>query len=321
MNCTLRCIVNLKWRNMRYNRRDYNSENETRRLVSWLMGKKYGPIILVVLILLAAVAGYLYHNGYFGGISADANAEYHFIDIGQGDASLILTDEAAVLVDCGTLEQSHTVVDYVSRYTDKIDLFVFSHAHDDHMGGAANIINSIEVGEVLMTSYASDAVFFEKALDAIEDNNVKVTEALPGGTYTVGDVNIEVFSPAKDYEDHNANSIIMRVEVDGSSVMYTGDAEHRTEKDVLEEYGYSLRSDILKVGHHGSSTSTSEEFFEAVSPSYGVISCGADNSYGHPHREIKSFFEDRAFEYYRTDLAGDVVFVVENGEISVRCGK
>ncbi len=306
---------------MRYNRRDYNSENETRRLVSWLMGKKYGPIILVVLILLAAAAGYLYYNGYFGGISADAEAEYHFIDIGQGDASLILTDEAAVLVDCGTYEQSDIVIDYVSRYTDKIDLFVFSHAHDDHMGGAANVINSLTVDEVLMTSHASDAVFFEKALDAIEEKEVKVTEALPGGTYTEGDVEIKVFAPVKDYEDHNANSIIMRVEVDGSSVMYTGDAEHRTEKDVLEDYPYSLKSDILKVGHHGSSTSTSEAFFDAVSPKFGVISCGEDNSYGHPHREIKSFFKERGLEYYRTDLVGDVVFIVKNGEIVVEAGK
>lgn len=306
---------------MRYNRRDYNSENETRRLVSWLMGKKYGPIILVLLILLAAAAGYLYYNGYFGGISADAEVEYHFIDIGQGDASLILTDEAAVLVDCGTLDQSYIVLDYVKKYTDKIDLFVFSHAHDDHMGGAANIINSIEVDEVLMTSYASDAVFFEKALDAIEEHDVEVTEALPGSTYTEGDVEIKVFAPVKDYEDHNSNSIIMRVEVDGSSVMYTGDAEHRTEKDMLEDYPYGLKSDILKVGHHGSSTSTSEVFLDAVSPAYAVISCGEDNSYGHPHREIKALFKERGLEYYRTDLAGNVVFVVENGEITVETGK
>ncbi len=306
---------------MRYNRRDYNSENETRRLVSWLMGKKHGPIILVALILLAAVAGYLYYNGYFGGISADAEVEYHFIDIGQGDASLILTDEAAVLVDCGTLEQSYIVLDYVKKYTDKIDLFVFSHAHDDHMGGAANIINSITVDEVLMTSYASDAVFFEKALDAIEEHDVAVTEALPGGTYTEADVEIKVFAPVKDYEDHNSNSIIMRVEVDGSSVMYTGDAEHRTERDAIEKFPYGMKSDILKVGHHGSSTSTSEEFYDAVSPKYGVISCGEGNSYGHPHREIKSLFTERGLEYYRTDLVGDVVFVVENGEISVETVK
>ena len=306
---------------MSYIRRDAKSENETRKLVSRMMETKYGPIILVVLILLSAALGYFYYNGYFGGISADAEVEYHFIDVGQGDASLILTDEAAVLVDCGTLEQSYIVLDYVKEYTDKIDLFVFSHAHDDHMGGAANIINSITVDEVLMTSYASDAVFFEKALDAIEENDVTVTEALPGATYTEGDVEIKVFAPVMDYEDHNSNSIIMRVEVDGSSVMYTGDAEHRTEADALDEYPYGMKSDILKVGHHGSSTSTSEAFYDAVSPKYGVISCGEGNSYGHPHREIKELFSERGLEYYRTDLAGDVVFVVENGEMTVRTAK
>lgn len=303
---------------MNYNNRNYNN-SETKKLVRGLMGTKYGPIILVLLIILSAAIGYFYYNGG-SSISADANVEYHFIDIGQGDASLILTDEAAVLVDCGTLDQSDIVIDYVSRYTDRIDLFVFSHAHDDHMGGAANVIRSIPVDEVLMTSYASDAVFFEKALDAIEEYDVKVTEALPGGTYTEGDVKIDVFAPVTDYEDHNSNSIIMRVEVDGSSVMYTGDAEHRTEKDALEKYSYDMKSDILKVGHHGSSTSTCEAFFDAVSPKYGVISCGEGNSYGHPHRETKAFFAERELEYYRTDLVGDVVFVVKNGEISVVTG-
>ena len=299
---------------MNYNNRNYNN-SETKKLVRGLMGTKYGPIILVLLIIMSAAIGYYYYINGGSSISADAYAEYHFIDVGQGDASLILTDEAAVLVDCGTLDQSDIVIDYVSRYTDRIDLFVFSHAHDDHMGGAANVIRSIPVDEVLMTSYASDAVFFEKALDAIEEYDVQVTEALPGGTYTEGDVNIKVFAPVTDYEDHNSNSIIMRVEVDGSSVMYTGDAEHRTEKDALDEYPYGMKSDILKVGHHGSDTSTSVDFLNAVSPEYAVIEVGEDNSYGHPDEKILKRLKN--VKVYRTDIHGDITFECDGENISV----
>lgn len=287
--------------------------NRQRKAAKKLMKSKYGVVLLVLLVIAAAFT-YFTENEK-STISPDASAEFHFIDVGQGDATLVLSDEVAVLVDCGTAGEADTVIDYVSQYTDKIDLFVFSHAHDDHMGGAAEVINSVEVSEVLMTEYASDSAFFSRALDAIEENSVTVTEAVAGKTYTVGDVTIDVFSPITDYNDANNNSIVMRLEVDGASVMFTGDAESRAEADVIAKYGYKLDSDILKSGHHGSSTSNSEAFLSAVSPEYAVISCGEGNSYGHPHRETLELFSEENIVYYRTDKDGDIVLVCRDGEI------
>ncbi len=298
------------------NRRDTRYVEEYgQAAVKKLLGMKYGAVILAVLIVLSAgVYVYMYMNGMF---DLTADAELHFIDVGQGDASLILTDEVAILVDCGTREYSDKVIEYVRRYTDRIDMFVFSHAHDDHMGGADDIINSIDVDEVLMTQYASDSAFFGRALDAIEENGVTVTEAAAGNTYYVGDVTIQVLSPVRDYEDLNNNSIIMRVLVDSVSFMFTGDAEYTSEREAVDKYGDLMKSDVLKVGHHGSSTSTSEVFFDAVSPEYAVISCGENNSYGHPHRETLKLFNERSVNCYRTDKSGSIVFRYTDGQLEI----
>ncbi len=271
-------------------------------------------IVSAVVVLIAALIFYLYGGGREL-ISPDADAEVHFIDVGQGDGTMILSDEVCVVVDCGTYGSADDFTEYIKSYTDKIDCLVLSHAHEDHMGGAAELIREVEVREVVMTSYASDAAFFSYALDAIEDTGAVVTEAVAGESHTVGDVTLEYLSPSRDYGDFNNNSIVMRLTVDGSSVLFTGDAEDEAESDILKRYGGSLSSHILKVGHHGSSSSTTEKFFLAVNPDYAVISCGKDNSYGHPHRETVALLEKYGTPTYRTDEAGDLVFTVKNGKI------
>lgn len=303
-------------KNYRYIKRRREPTAKEKRAVKRILSMKHGAIILAVLLVLSGVVYYLYESRFR--IAPDANAEFHFIDVGQGDAAMIRTDEVTVLVDCGIRDEYEDVAEYIGRYTDVIDLFVFSHAHDDHMGGAADIISSFEVKEVLLTSYVSDAAFYGRALDAIEEHGVKVTEALAGKSYTVGDVKVDIFSPAIDYEDLNNNSIIMRVEVDGASAMFTGDAEFLPEKDVVATYGMRLKSNILKVGHHGSSTSTCEDFLYAVAPDYAVISCGEGNSYGHPHREMVAMLRERNIETHRTDKEGNIVFICSDGAIRVK---
>lgn len=252
---------------------------------------------------------------------SDADVSFHFIDVGQGDAALILTDEAAVVIDTGTVSSGDSLVSYIEKYTDKVDCLVISHPHEDHMGGAAELITSVEVDEVIMSAYSSDAAFFSRALDAMEERDVKVTEAALGETYTFGDIELTVLSPKRDYDDKNNNSVVMRAEVDGVSALFTGDAESSAEEDILDGYPSLLRCDILKVGHHGSTTSTTEKFLDAVSPEYAVISCGEGNSYGHPHRETLGKLESRGIEYYRTDedsVNGAVVISVDGGKFSVR---
>ncbi len=287
-----------------------------KKAVKRLAKSKYGVLIIILLVALYFV------TQYFGigvaEISPDANAEIHFIDVGQGDSTMIITDEVVILVDCGPTSCADELTDYISAYTDKIDCLVFSHAHEDHMGAAGTVIDTFEIGEVLMTGYASDAAFFDRALDSIEKKDVAVTEAVAGKDYVVGDVTLEVLSPAKDYDDHNNNSIVMRATVDGGSVLFTGDAETVAERDILSSYGLSLRANVLKVGHHGSSTSTSEAFLKAVNPEIAVISCETGNSYGHPHRETVKLLQEHNVTTYRTDEQGSVVLELKDGQIKLK---
>ena len=152
----------------------------------------------------------------------------------------------------------------------------------------------------------------------MEEKEIYPTMAVVGDIHTIGDVKLEIFSPCEDYEDLNNNSIVLRAEIDGASAVFTGDAEIPAEEDIVKNFGRNLTSNILKVGHHGSSTSTGEDFYRAVDPDIAVISCGKENSYGHPHREIVEMFEDNDQEYYRTDELGTVVLVCRDGKIELK---
>lgn len=277
---------------------------------------KYGAIIVLLAALLSVLGAYL--NGGREKISPDADAEFHFIDVGQGDASMIITDESVIVIDCGPTSSADILSEYIGKYTDKIDCLIFSHAHEDHMGGASRIIDDFIVDEIIMTGYASDSAFFSRALDSMVKKDVKVTEAEAGAEYTVGNVKLEIFSPVQDYGDMNNNSIVMRASVDSVSALFTGDAEDKAESDILESFGHKISSNILKTGHHGSSTSTSEKFLLDVLPDIAVISCGEGNSYGHPHKETTKKFDKYGITYYRTDIDGSIVISCENGELKYK---
>lgn len=281
-----------------------------------LLSKKYGALVLVLLVIVGG-ALYFFMNRK-AGISPDADAEFHFIDVGQGDAAMVITSEAVVVIDCGPVSSSDVLTEYIKRYTDKIDCLVISHPHEDHMGGAASLINEFEIGEIIMEGYDEfeDApAFYERAYDAMVEKELYPVLAVPGESHTYGDISMKILSPSKDFNDPNNNSIMLRLEVDGAAAIFTGDAETPAENVVLGDYYSDLDADILKVGHHGSSTSTSEEFYLAVTPDIAMISCAADNSYGHPHRETKELFKKHSQEYYRTDEVGSIVLVCKDGEV------
>ncbi|MBR6808240.1 MAG: MBL fold metallo-hydrolase [Clostridia bacterium] len=286
-----------------------------RKAARKLAKSRAGVILLLLIVAVSALV--MYFESRKDGIDPNADAEFHFIDVGQGDSAMIITDEVHILVDCGTEEYADTVIEYVKKYTDSIDLFVMSHPHDDHMGGAAEIMSSLEVKEVMMadSEMEIDTKFYTKTLDMLEELDIPVTEAIAGKSYVYGDVTIDVFSPAKDYFDHNNNSIVMKASVDGASVMFTGDAETPVESDVLESFSGKLKADVLKVGHHGSTTSSSQKFLEAVAPDIAVISVGEGNTYGHPKEEILERLENLGIRTYRTDKDGVVVLVCRDGKI------
>lgn len=244
----------------------------------------------------------------------------HFVDVGQGDAALLLTSDAAVMIDAGPGSARTDLLEYVREYTDHIDLMILTHPHEDHIGGAADVLRSITTAKVIMPDVTSSTRTFENLLDAIEEREVDAGLAATGDVYELGGMRITLLAPvSSEYESMNDYSIVCRVEYGGCSFVFTGDAEERAEREIVDRYSASeLRCDVLKVGHHGSGTSSSADFLEALRPRIAVISVGKGNDYGHPHKAALNRLTKVGVEtIYRTDRMGTVVLVCDGAQISL----
>lgn len=247
----------------------------------------------------------------------DDLVEVHFIDVGQGDSIYIKTPSQDILIDGG--ERGDTVVDYLrSQDVDDLELVIGTHPHSDHIGGLINVFEEIPVKEVMDPGVVHTSKTFEDYLTLIDEKNMIFT-VVRAGTKRVYDdgVVIEILSPVNpDSDNLNDASIVARLTFGDIAFLFTGDAETPSENEMLIA-GAPLKSTILKAGHHGSSTSTGDDFLEAVSPEAVVIMCGYDNSYGHPHREILEKLDVADVEVYRTDLQGSIVFVTNGRDYEV----
>ncbi len=261
-------------------------------------------------------------------IEKDADLSVHFIDVGQGDCSLILFGDKAVLIDAGEKEFGGAVADYISSQgVEKLDYIIATHPHSDHIGGMAEVIRSLDAGEVIAPKVSEEltptSMAYEDFLSALSEKGLRLTAAKAGTVYSLADGTdendntcFEILSPIRDdYEDLNDWSVVVRLIHGETSFLFTGDAETDAENEILDSIA-DISVGVLKAGHHGSSTSTSERFLEAVDPSVAVIQCGNENSYGHPHRETLDKFKRNGVKYYRTDECGTVI-VYSDGE-SVR---
>lgn len=273
--------------------------------------------VIWIFVIAAAIAAYILGNT--DNSVTEGQIEIHFIDVGQGDSALILTDTGSVLIDAGTTESGEKVAAYVKSRTDSIDYMVLSHPHEDHIGGAAAVFETLSVKEVIMPDKTADSAAFDRLLDCIEESGAKVNPADQGSVFTLGELEMRILSPfaGVSYEETNDVSVVMRVIFGNTSFMFTGDAEALVEKDLIEMSSL-LDSDVLKVGHHGSSTSSTMDFLEAVSPEIAVISCGKDNSYGHPHAEVVERLEKLNAEIYRTDRLGTIVVTSDGDTVTVK---
>ena len=239
----------------------------------------------------------------------------HFIDVGQGDSILIESAGHAMLVDAGENNQADVVEAYLRRMkVEKLDYVIGTHPHSDHIGGLDAVIRDFEVGKVIMPPVEHTTKTFEDVLDAVADKGLKITKPRVGDTYELGAASFEIIAPNGDGygDDLNNWSVGIRLTQGERSFVMAGDAEAKAEADICAN-GLELSADVLKLGHHGSSTSTTEEFLKAVNPSYAVISCGKDNDYGHPHRETMELMKAYGITVYRTDEMGTVT-VTTDGE-------
>lgn len=282
-----------------------------------------------IIIAVIAIAAYIFNTAdntlnIFGDDSATngdgkSKIEIHYIDVGQGDAALILTDAGSVLIDAGTTQSGDLVASYTENRTDEIDYMILSHPHEDHIGGAGAVLDRIPVKNVVMPDRTADTVCFDRLLMGIEESKANVIPAEKGKGIALGELRMEFLSPdpAEDYEEVNNVSAVVRITYGDTSFLFTGDAEAIVENQILKS-GQKVKCDVLKVGHHGSSSSSTEDFIKAVNPKIAVISCGKNNSYGHPHAETRELLEKRGIDYYRTDRNGTVVVVSDGSAVSVK---
>lgn len=245
------------------------------------------------------------------------NLEIHFIDVDQGDAILIKQDGYNLLIDAGDNAYGQRVVDYLKdNNVGHLDYLIGTHPHADHIGGMDDVINAFSIGKIIMPKVCHTTKTFEDVIEAIKQKGLKITTPRVGDTYTLGESEFTILAPnSSDYENLNNYSIISRLAFGNNSFIFTGDAEEISESETLAN-GYTLKSDLLKVGHHGSNTSTSQEFLDAVSPKYAVIQVGKDNRYGHPTEDILSRLYRANIEVYRNDMDGDIVVKSDGDNIT-----
>lgn len=299
------------------------SSAEKKRLAYALIALVTAAILLIIPRTRNRVLEYL---GFFDTDSPqaeipDGEIVVHFIDVGQGDAELIMTsDGKTVLIDSGTPESRTVLTGYLKEQgVKKIDYFVLTHPHADHIGGAAAVLDAFDVVNVIMTDAPTTTSTYKKVLQKIDEKDCGVIFTEAGKEYSLGEAKITILGPVSDYSDDlNNTSIVLRLTYGRTAFMFTGDAEKKAEQDMLTKFPASyFRADVLKLGHHGSSNSTSDGWFFAVSPEYAVISCGRNNDYGHPHREILSLLKKNGTTYFRTDTDGSIVMSSDGESVKI----
>lgn len=290
----------------------------------------------------------------------EGSAEFHYIDVGQGDATLIFADGKTVLIDTGEKDSENVLINYLNeKGVQTIDYFIITHFDSDHFGEATEVLNTFNVDNLIIPDQVKTTKMYTNFMDAVaskpeiyvsvvednddigstivvddtidldtEDRFMYVGEIDPSKENDKADLELEFLAPVKDtYSNSNDYSIIVMIRWGNNKMLFTGDAEDKAEDALVDKYQNSLSSkldcDVFKAGHHGSSTSSCQEIVDASSPEYVIISCGKDNKYGHPHNEAMERFEEAVGEenIYRTDEQGTIVLITDGQSITVSCEK
>ena len=246
----------------------------------------------------------------------------HFINVGQGDSTLIVTEDKVVLIDSGETGYDGVVRDYITSLgITKLDIVIGSHPHSDHIGSMSKVVDGLEVDEIILPKMTRDMIpateCYTKLLRSADSKKAKVRFVKGYENISLSeDCNIEILAPVSDYDDLNNYSIVCKLIHEENSFLFTGDIETSAEYDIVES-GADLSSDVLKVPHHGSATSSSYKFLKAVRPTYAVFHVGSPNDYGHPNDKIYERYEEFDCKRYRTDVHGNIVFKSDGTKISI----
>ncbi len=250
------------------------------------------------------------------------NVSVHFIDVGQGDSELIITPEYNILIDSGENENYTKVLNYLDSYNiDTLHYIIVTHPHSDHAGGMSYIIDEVTVKKIIMPDIKDEIIpttsTYRRLISSIEKNNTEVIFANENLSFDLGDNTfIDILAPLKDYDDLNNYSVVFKLTHGVNTFLFTGDIEKESENDILDN-NTNVSARVLKVAHHGSSTSSKKSFLKAVGGEFAVIEVGAPNSYNHPNENTVKNLISQGYTIYRTDRNGNIVFVSDGESLEI----
>ncbi|MCI9666305.1 MAG: MBL fold metallo-hydrolase [Angelakisella sp.] len=300
--------------------------------------------ILVVLVVVC-IAGFLSHRGesiqplveYFpfleeifpqesvpagAPVMDGAGLRVHILDVGQADCILIQGPEKVLVIDGGESGDASTIIQYLQKQgVERIDYYLNTHPHSDHYGGITQVMQAIPTGEFfhhpVPEEHTPTTRSYQKLIQYLLDSKTKTTALDPGDTLDLGGgAVLTILAPLEGYEDMNNNSLVGRLTFGERAFLFTGDAEKKSEKAILES-GVELSADVYSIPHHGSNTGMTQKFLDQVKPQYATISVGKDNDYGHPHRDTIQRLSEGEIPCLRTDLLGNIVFETDGKTLSL----
>ena len=278
--------------------------------------KKQNRFVTFILSVLLALTLVLPGSAVTAKADGQGNMAVHFIDVGQGLAILVQSGGENLLYDGGNRSHADEVVQYLkNQQVETINYMISSHYDEDHLGGLVKCLDNFEVGHVLGSDYVHTSDLFNTFMNTATAHAIIVEYPSVGDTYEFGTGSFTVMAPDGISQNSNDNSVVIRLVNGNNSFMFMGDAEETSEQDMIST-GMNLDCDVLSLGHHGSASSTSWDLLEATSPSWAVISCGLNNSYGHPAAETMGKLSDMDIPVFRTDDQGTVIALSDGNTIS-----
>ena len=292
------------------------------------MNKKSQKFVLSLVIFLVAIIGTFYQKKYevkninkreevVNTINYDHDLSVYFIDVGQADCILVKDNDEYALIDAGNNEDGMKLVNYFKSLNITDFKYVFgTHAHEDHIGGMDNIIDNFNIENFYMPNAITTTKTFEDVLDSLDRKKIKFQTPNVNDDFKLNDATFKVLHIGDNKKDLNDTSVVLRLEYGNTSYLLMGDATSNVEKDLLNN-NINLKSDVLKVGHHGSNYSSTIDFLNEVKPEYAIIEVGKNNSYNHPRQETLDKLKDLNAKVYRTDLDGTIVATSDGNSIKI----
>ena len=248
----------------------------------------------------------------------DSDFAVYYLDAGQSDCTIVICDDKVLMIDCGTYNQLNTIRQSIhSLEIDKIDYMLITHQHDDHMGSATDLLNDLKVENFIMPKLAQSNNVTSKTynvlINSLDSKNINKIVAQDCKSFMLGEALVEILSPVTQSNNLNNMSVVVKITYGNTEFLFQGDAESKIENDLLRS-DYDIDVDVLKVGHHGSKTSSTDKYLDATSPQIAIISSGYGNNYGHPNGTILERFEQEGITAFSTFLNGDIT-VSSDGKI------